>query len=155
MSEQNKQNEEVVKKETKSISKMKQDFDDVLGHGKIVKVDTGDKEKFAPDGIAELHFTPVVLNKMPELIDAINNFSKKAGSGSWDKDAINSSLDIIHLSLQKYHKDIAKEEIGEWFDIGGLAYVVRIAIDMNRFLEEMEQVGQAVPAIQTQTKTQR
>lgn len=147
--------EDVVKRTEDPIGKMKDQFNDVLGYGKIVKVDTGDKEKFPEDGIAELHFTPVPLKMMPELLEAINNFSQKAGAGNWDKPAIDSSIEIIHLSLQKYHKDITKDEIGEWFDLGGLAHVVRIAIDMNRFLEEMETVGQAVPAIQMKNQKEQ
>jgi hypothetical protein len=144
------------KKLSDFIEEQEQQNKDILGYGKKLKVFIGkkkiDDKDTDEDEYKEYHFCPVPLSDIPELTKSLDAFGRTANNKSWSQDALKSIAKIIQLSLKKAHGEIPIETILKEFDFGSLAKSVKIAINLNDFLSEMQAIQETFKNLEISDK---
>jgi len=123
------------------IEDQEQKVKNILGYGQKLKVFIGKNEK-NEDEFKEYHFCPVSLSDIPDLTKSLNEFGKTAKNKNWTKESLETVAKIIQLSLKRAHGEIQIDTLLNEFDFGSLAKAVRIAINVNDFLSEMQTIQQ-------------
>lgn len=121
------------------------EINDILGFGQELKVLVGVKEDGQKD-IKSFHFTPVSLSEIPILMGKLDKFFANTDFTKWnDADKTNAS-EIVFTSLKRMHPEISIEYVKEHFGLGILARSIKIVLDVNDFLSEVQAMNQSIEA---------
>lgn len=121
-----------------NLDNSQEQINKIMGYGQKLEVLIG-KNSNGEDLLETYHFTPVSLEKIPDLSKKINLFLEKTQNGNFnDVGVLNTAAEIIKISLNKMHPNITIKEIKEKFSLGALAKAVKIIMDTNDFLTEMQ-----------------
>ena len=109
----------------------------ILGYGEKLSILIGSEN--GKEVIVEYHFTPVPLKEIPELEKLLDGFFDATESDEgWTEDSIKGCCELIRMSIKKMHPGVKIETIEEHFTLSGIAKAVKIVMDINDFLSEME-----------------
>ena len=110
----------------------------IMGYGEKLNILVG-KDDAGKDLIMEYHFTPVPLKDIPALEVLLDGFfSTTESDEGWTEESIMGCCELIHMSTKKMHPELTVETINEQFTLSGIAKAVKIVMDVNDFLSEME-----------------
>lgn len=115
----------------------------ILGYGKELKVLVGIKENGEKD-IRTFHFTPVAISQIPILMNKLNHFFTNSDMMKWTEADKENSAEIVHMSITRMHPDITKEFISNHFGLGIIAKSIKIVMDVNDFLSEVQEMNKTM-----------
>lgn len=126
---------------SENLDKQIEEINDILGYGRQLKVLIGIGE----DGkqiVKTYHFTPVSLEEIPTSMKRLNDFFNNADMTKWTEKDSDNGAEIIMSSLKRMHPEITKDEIKKVFSLGIMAKAIRIVMDVNDFLSEVQEMNQ-------------
>lgn len=124
------------------------EINDILGYGQELRVLVGVKEDGQKD-IKSFHFTPVSLAEIPILMGKLDKFFVNTDFTKWNDNDKNNAAEIVLTSLKRMHPDMTIEYVKEHFGLGIMARAIKIVMDVNDFLSEVQAMNQS---IETATK---
>lgn len=121
----------------------KQEIKDILGFGKEMSVLVG-LTKDGKQDIKKFHFTPAPLEEIPNLMTKLNVFFEGADMTKWTPENTQNGAEILLISLKRMHPELTVDEIKKTFSLGVMAKAVRIVMDVNDFLSELQEMNTAM-----------
>lgn len=119
------------------------EINDILGYGKELKVLIGLKEDGQKD-IRIFHFTPVSIEEIPFLMQKLNKFFDNSDFMKWTEQDKDNAAEIVHVSIKRMHPDISKDFVKANFGLGIIAKSIKIVMDVNDFLSEVQEMNKTV-----------
>ncbi len=129
-----------------SLNEEKKEVNDILGFGQELKVLVGVKENGEKD-IQSFHFTPVSIAEIPFLMEKLNKFFSNTDFTKWNDEDKKNVAEIVFTSLKRMHKEITIEYVQEHFGLGIMARAIKIVMDVNDFLSEVQAMNQSIASV--------
>lgn len=119
-----------------------QEINEILGYGQELKVLVGVKD--GKKDIQLFHFTPIPIAEIPVLMKKLDIFFQNSDFTKWTPENQKNAAEIVLASLKRMHPEMTIDYVNEHFSLGIMAKAIKIVMDVNDFLSEVQAMNQTV-----------